>query len=95
MNKARIVPANFTLAQNYPNPFNPSTTIMYQIPMNGHVTMKVYDVLGREVRTLVNTIQRAGRYEVKMDGSGLASGVYFYTLTAAGYSATCKMIYMK
>jgi len=76
-------PSGFQLEQNYPNPFNPSTTINYRLPKNSRVTLKVYDVLGREVKTLANKFQKMGRYQVKFDGSGLSGGVYFYRLVAA------------
>ncbi len=71
---------DYQLAQNYPNPFNPSTMIKYQLPVNGHVTLKVYDVLGKEVATLINRKQDVGYYEVEFDGSGLASGMYIYKI---------------
>ncbi len=75
------VPEGFALMQNYPNPFNPVTTIRFRVQGSGQVTLKVYDVLGREVRTLVNENLHAGSYEVTFDATGLASGVYFYRLT--------------
>ncbi len=83
-NRGAIDPETCELFQNYPNPFNPTTTINYQIPMTSHVTLKVYDVLGREVRTLVNEREKIGRYEVRFDASNLPSGVYFYRISAAG-----------
>ena len=73
---------NFSLAQNYPNPFNPSTKIEYSIPHSSLVTLKVYDILGREVATLVNAEKQAGVYKVNFDGNGLSSGVYFYRIEA-------------
>jgi hypothetical protein len=76
------VPKTYALYQNYPNPFNPSTIINYQLPMNSQVTLKVYDVLGREVATLVDGQQNAGVYKANFDGSRFASGVYFYRITA-------------
>ena len=91
------IPARFVLEQNYPNPFNPSTTINYQLPTAGYVTLKVYDVLGREVATLVNEYQIAGIYNSKFitQNYGLPSGVYFYTLKAGNYARTNKMILAK
>jgi glucuronoarabinoxylan endo-1,4-beta-xylanase len=74
------VPVAVTLMQNYPNPFNPFTTIRYELPVHTHVTLKIFDVLGRDVRTLVEADQQAGSYRVLFDGSNLASGVYFYRL---------------
>ncbi len=93
--KLNSVPETFELYQNYPNPFNPSTTINYQLPMDSHVTLKVYDILGREVATLVNEKENAGNYSVKFDGSRLASGVYFYRLTAGNFMSTKKLLMLK
>ncbi|MGA9120788.1 MAG: T9SS type A sorting domain-containing protein [Bacteroidota bacterium] len=89
------VPQTFELSQNYPNPFNPVTTIKYSIPQSGSVSLKVYDVLGREVATLFEGAQRAGNYTVQFDGTKLASGIYFYTLQAGNASTTKKMVFMK
>ncbi len=89
------IPEEFYLSQNYPNPFNPTTTIRYSIPQNSKVTLKVYDILGREVATLVNEAKQPGNYEVAFNGSGLASGIYFYRLQAGNFSATKKLILMK
>jgi hypothetical protein len=75
-------PTIYKLSQNYPNPFNPSTTIEYQLPVDGHVSLKVYDLLGREVATLVNEQQTADYYKIKFDVGDIASGVYFYRLDA-------------
>ena len=94
------VPDSYALLQNYPNPFNPSTTIKYSIP-DGETTrrvvstLKVYDILGREVATLVNEEKSSGNYEVKFDGSRLGSGVYFYTLRAGDFVQTKKMMLIK
>jgi hypothetical protein len=88
-------PDKFSLSQNYPNPFNPSTVISYQLPASGNVTLKVYDLLGREVATLVNEEKPAGSYEVSFDASQLSSGVYIYRLTAGNFSATNKMTLLK
>jgi hypothetical protein len=89
------VPSTFTLFQNYPNPFNPSTTIEYQIPKQSYVTLKVFDLLGREVARLVNQLKQAGAHSVKWDASRLSSGVYFYTIAAGTYRETKRMILMK
>ena len=86
---------NYKLLQNYPNPFNPTATIAYEIPQTGFVSLKVYDILGREVATLVNEEKPAGSYEVQFNASGLTSGIYFYQLKADGYSETNKMILLK
>ncbi len=84
-----------TVLENYPNPFNPTTEISYQLPRNGQVTLKVYDVLGRLVATLVDGYQSAGLHSVQFNGDNLASGVYFYRLTTPGVNLVKKMILMK
>ena len=89
------IPETFILEQNYPNPFNPSTRISYQLPVSGNVTLKVYDLLGREVATLVNEEKPAGSYEVSFDASQLSSGVYLYRLSSGSFIETKKMILMK
>lgn len=89
------VPSAYALEQNYPNPFNPSTTIRYSVPMTGPVSMKVYDVLGKESATLVEQEQPAGTYAVPFHGEGLSSGVYFYTLRAGSFSQTRKLLLTK
>ncbi|MEJ2105519.1 MAG: T9SS type A sorting domain-containing protein, partial [Ignavibacteriaceae bacterium] len=85
-------PNKFVLSQNYPNPFNPSTLINYSIPDNSFVTIKVYDLLGKEVATLVNEEKPFGNYAVEFDGSDLSSGVYFYRMQAGGFSNIKKFI---
>ncbi len=93
-----LAPQVFALLQNYPNPFNPSTVISYQLPVNSQVTLKVYDVLGKEVATLVNGRQEAGSYTVPFSatgGSTLASGVYIYRLNAGSFISTKKLVLMK
>jgi hypothetical protein len=85
----------YDLSQNYPNPFNPSTTIKYQIPEIYFVTIKVYDVLGNEIATLVNEEKPAGEYEVEFNGTGLSSGIYFYQLQAGSFVETKKMVLMR
>lgn len=89
------LPENFRLSQNYPNPFNPSTSIEYSIPEQSFVELKVYDVLGNEVASLVNQDQSAGSYRVDFSGTGLTSGTYFYRLQASGFIETAKMILLK
>ena len=86
---------NFELYQNYPNPFNPVTNIKYQIANSSFVSLKIYDVLGREVSTLVNEFKKAGSYIVTFNGSALASGVYFYRLNAGDFSETKRMLIIK
>jgi hypothetical protein len=88
-------PLEFTLVQNYPNPFNPSTSIKYSLAAQSLVSLKVYDILGSEVATLVNTVQGTGAYEVNFSASNLASGLYFYTLKAGNFTSTKKMMLLK
>ncbi len=88
-------PTVFSMSQNYPNPFNPSTVINYQLPMNSFVTLKVYDVLGREVGTLIDGRQSAGYHTASFIASNLPSGVYFYRLVAGNFVETKKMALIK
>jgi hypothetical protein len=90
-----LIPGEYKLYQNYPNPFNPTTTIQFDIPKAPLVMLKVYNVLGQEVATLVNEKREAGRYEVEFDGSRLTSGVYFYKLVADDFVAVKKFILLK
>ncbi len=92
---ANRIPAGFFLGQNFPNPFNPTTRISFDLAESSFVTMRVYDLLGREVRTLVDSRQYAGNHSVDFDGAGLPSGVYFYRLEAGNYREVKKMILMK
>lgn len=85
----------FILSQNYPNPFNPATMISYQIPKEGQVSLKVYDMLGNEVATLVNEIKPAGEYQVEFKAGTLASGIYFYSLQAGSFMETKQMMLVK
>ena len=87
--------SEYYLKQNYPNPFNPTTTINYSIPKTCFVTLKVYDMLGKEVTTLVNEERRTGNYKVDFDGSYLPSGVYFYRMQAGNFSETKKLVLLK
>jgi hypothetical protein len=89
------IPYNFALMQNYPNPFNPSTNLSFVIGNSSFISLKVYDILGNEVATLVNEEKPAGSYEISFDASNLAGGVYFYRLTAGNYSDVKKMMVMK
>lgn len=89
------VPEKFMLEQNYPNPFNPTTNISYQLPVNGNVSIKIYDVIGNEVATLVNEFKEAGRHSVEFDASGFGSGVYFYSISSGNFISTKKMILIK
>jgi 5-hydroxyisourate hydrolase-like protein (transthyretin family) len=88
-------PKDFKLEQNFPNPFNPATKIQYQLPQDAKVTLKVYDILGSEVVTLVNEEQEAGYKEVQFTGSNIASGMYVYRLQAGEYISVKKMLMIK
>jgi len=88
-------PATIQLFQNYPNPFNPSTTIRYELPTSSTVMLNVYDILGREVAVLVNETQKPGTYELRFDGSKLASGVYFYRLQAGSFVQTKRLLILR
>lgn len=89
------IPSSITLLQNYPNPFNPATTIEYHLPAATHVTLKVVDLLGREVATLVNERQQAGVYKTPFDAGRLTSGVYFYRLQAGNSVQTRRLVLLK
>jgi hypothetical protein len=91
----KIIPVVFSLDQNYPNPFNPVTSIKYSIPKQSAVKLLVYDVVGREVATLVNSTLQAGNYEAEFDGTNLASGVYFYRIEAGDFKDVKKMVLIK
>ncbi|MCJ7554179.1 MAG: T9SS type A sorting domain-containing protein, partial [Ignavibacteriaceae bacterium] len=88
-------PGFYSLTQNYPNPFNPVTTIKYTIPVASLVTLKVYDILGNEISTLVNEVQEADEYSVKFNSDGLASGIYIYTISAREFTRTKKMVVLR
>lgn len=92
---ATMLPTTYGLEQNYPNPLNPSTMIKYQLPIDNWVILKVYDVLGREVATLVNEPKRAGTYRVAWDASAYPSGVYYYRLIAGSFSEVRRMVFLK
>jgi hypothetical protein len=97
--KKQILPKSFVLKQNYPNPFNPSTVIRYQVGVNGHspvqVDLSIYNVLGQKVVTLVSARQPAGEYQVDLDASSLASGIYLYRLEARGLIQSKKMLLLR
>ena len=94
-NNESTIPHGYFLEQNYPNPFNPSTSIQYAISSRQFVTLKVYDVLGNEIATLVNEEKAAGSYEIGFDGSELTSGIYLYKLQAGSFVETKKMVLMQ
>ena len=89
------IPSSYSLGQNYPNPFNPRTVVSFSLPVAGDVSLKVYDVRGREVQTLVNERLNTGTYETRFDGSGLTSGVYFYRLMSGDFAETKRMLLIK
>lgn len=95
VSEPKNLPVNYSLQQNYPNPFNPTTTISYQIPHNNKVTLKVFDVLGREIANFVDGYKEVGSYDVKFDAGKLPSGVYFYRLEVGRFVQTKKMILAK
>jgi Tol biopolymer transport system component len=89
------LPVIFSLSQNYPNPFNPTTTVNFSVPKSGFVTIKLYDILGKQVATLINDNKPAGNYSVKFDGSKLVSGVYFYRMETGSFSQSRKLLLLK
>jgi hypothetical protein len=93
--RSEDIPVGYSLSQNYPNPFNPSTSIIFELPKSSEVTLRVYDMLGSEVSVLVNERREAGVYEVKFDGSGLSSGVYFYRIVAGSFVQTRKLLLLR
>ncbi len=95
INDEQQLPQNYSLSNNYPNPFNPSTKIEFIIPDPGSVSLNIYDVLGREVATLINEVQPAGSYEITFDASGLSSGVYYYRITSGSFVESKKMVLLK
>ncbi len=90
-----LVIKDYELFQNYPNPFNPSTTISFQMPKDGFVTLKIYDILGKEVTTLVNEYKTTGKYNVQFNAASLASGMYVYQIKVGDFSSTKKLMLMK
>jgi hypothetical protein len=95
IDETRAGVGGFALSQNYPNPFNPATTISYSVPRAGTVSLKIYDLLGREIAVLVDGYSRAGEFTVQYNAGKLSSGIYFYRLSAGGYTAVKKMAVMK
>ena len=89
------VPTEYNLYQNYPNPFNPATNINFAIPKASLVVIKVFDLLGREVETLVNEEKAAGSYNIQFNGSSFSNGIYFYRMQAGDFTQTNKMILLK
>lgn len=95
INNANLTPKTYSISQNYPNPFNPVTNIKYQIPENSFVSVKIYDLTGREIAKLVNEYKQAGYYTVSFNGSNFASGVYFYRIQAGNFTQVKKMVLIK
>jgi hypothetical protein len=95
LNQQPAIPDHYALDQNYPNPFNPTTDFGFRIVDCGLVTLKVYDVLGREVATLVNEVKQPGAYTVTWDASRMPSGIYFYRLQTGRFTATKKLLLLK
>ena len=91
----KITPAEISLYQNYPNPFNPVTDIKFTLPKDARVTLKIYNIIGEEVTSLINGFEKAGFHNVQFNGSNLASGTYFYRLQTGNYIQTRKMILLK
>ena len=89
------IPSKYSMKQNYPNPFNPVTKISFDIPKKSFVSLKIYDILGKEIKTLVSEEKSAGKYIVDFDASYLSSGVYFYKLESGSFAETRRMIVLK
>mgnify|MGYP002864293075 CR=1 FL=1 len=94
-NQENIKPNVYALNQNYPNPFNPMTKINFALPKQGFVTLKIYDITGREIQTLVNEVKQAGHYTVDFNGAHLSSGVYFYRIQSGNFSSVKRMVLVK
>jgi len=94
-NNSTSVIKDFKLYQNYPNPFNPTTNIKFDLPKDVQVSVKIYDMVGREIKTLANEFKTAGRYSVTFSGADLASGVYYYKIKAGEFEQVRKMILLK
>jgi hypothetical protein len=89
------IPSTYSLSQNYPNPFNPTTTIKFDLPVDGLITLEIYDILGRKISTLINEHRQAGSYEQVFDASSISSGVYLYKLQAGTFTSSKKLILLK
>jgi len=95
VSRGNSTPSTFSLGQNFPNPMNPSTAINYALPQRSHVTLTVFNTLGQQVATLVDGEMEAGSHEVRFEATGLASGIYFYTLRAGEFRETKRMILVR
>ena len=94
-NQTSVDPNVFRLNQNYPNPFNPTTIISFNLPVRAHVSLKVYDLIGHEVATIVNEPMAAGSHSAAWNAASLQSGIYFYMLNAGSYTETKKLVLLK
>jgi hypothetical protein len=90
-----LIPKEYNLEQNYPNPFNPMTKINFDLPKSGMVSIKIYDILGKEIKTILNEVKNPGSYSIELDCSAFLSGVYFYKIETGGFISTKKMILIK
>jgi hypothetical protein len=95
INVSELTPEKYSLSQNYPNPFNPSTTIKFDLAKNGFVSIKIYDVLGREIKSLVNDNLNKGSYEISFNAGDISSGVYFYKMVSGDFSQIKRMMLLK
>jgi hypothetical protein len=95
LQSVNTLPSEFSVSQNYPNPFNPTTVIKYQLPKDSYVTLRLYDILGREVSVLVDGMKEAGYHEVSFDASRLASGMYLYSLKAGDFTSVRKLVLLR
>lgn len=93
--ESEIVPDQLSISQNFPNPFNPETTIILGLPQQEHVSLKVFDILGREVRTLLDEVRDEGTYRIRFNSIGLASGIYIYRISTNNSSVSKKMIVLR
>ena len=89
------IPQEYSLSQNYPNPFNPTTTIFYELPKQTRVTIKIFNMLGKEIASLVDEVKGPGRYDIDWNASGFASGVYFYKLQTGSYTSVKKLVLLR
>jgi hypothetical protein len=95
VNELSLSPSSFVLHQNYPNPFNPSTIISFSIPSRSFVSLRIFDLIGRRVATLINEYQNAGTHFATFNATNLSSGIYFYRLQAGSFSETKKLVLQK
>ncbi|NUM72650.1 MAG: T9SS type A sorting domain-containing protein, partial [Ignavibacteriaceae bacterium] len=94
-NDGDVLPFEFSLEQNYPNPFNPSTMITFALPEESEVQVRLYDVLGQQIKVLCDGVKKAGRHNIVFESDGLSGGVYIYTMNAGNFSSAKKMVFLK